>query len=223
MNLNPGPTTPKINTIWELLSFQNCTFSTERMNYQPDPLSVVSNDAWNIFRKTAMHFIHLNMNSILPKIDEIRYIAKLTNTTVTVLSETKLHNTVLSSELEIEGYDQVRSDRSRRGGSVACFLKNSTSYNRKPNFCINTESISTEIFLRNSKSVLIGILYRLPDKYEFLNCLERIFSDTNVLESQECYLLGDININLQPKNKRFSDTKSQILLLKRYLTSLGHI
>ena len=83
INLNPGPTTPKRNDIlWELLPFHNCSFSTERMDYQLDPLSVVSNDAWNIFQKRGMHFIHLNINSILPKIDEIRYIAKLTNATV---------------------------------------------------------------------------------------------------------------------------------------------
>ena len=75
-------------------------------------LSVVSNDAWNIFEKRGMHFIHLNMNSLLPKIDEIRYIAKLANATVIGLSETKLDDAVLSSELEIEGCDLVRSDRS---------------------------------------------------------------------------------------------------------------
>ena len=93
INLNPGPTAPKRNDIlWELLPFHNCSFSTERMDYQLDPLSVVSNDAWNIFQKRGMHFIHLNINSILPKIDEIRYIAKLTNATVIGLSETKLGN-----------------------------------------------------------------------------------------------------------------------------------
>ena len=82
------------------------------MDYQLDPLSLVSNDAWNIFQKRGMHFIHLNMNSILPKSDEIRCIAKLTNATDIGLSETKLGNPILSSELEIEGYDLVRSDRS---------------------------------------------------------------------------------------------------------------
>ena len=110
------------------------------------------------FRTRGMHFIHLNINSILTKIDEIRYVAKLTNATVIGLSEAKLDNTVLSSELEIEGYDLVRSDKSRRGGGVACFIKNSISYNCKPNFCINAECIFTELFLPKSKPVLIGIL-----------------------------------------------------------------
>ena len=73
--------------------------------------TVVSNDAWSIFQKRGMQFFYLNINSILPKIDEVRYIAKLTNATVVGLSETKLDNGVLSSEREIEGYyDLVRSD-----------------------------------------------------------------------------------------------------------------
>ena len=36
------------------------------------------------------HFIHLNINSLLSKIDEIRCIAKLTNATVIGLSKTKV-------------------------------------------------------------------------------------------------------------------------------------
>ena len=91
INLNPGPAAPRRNDIlWQLLHFQNCSFSTERIDYELDLLSVVSNDAWNIFKKRGMHFIHLNVNSILPKIDEIRYIAKLINATVIGLSETNL-------------------------------------------------------------------------------------------------------------------------------------
>ena len=54
----------------------------------------------------------------------IRYIAEVTNATVIGLSQIKLDITVLSSELEIEGYDLIRSDRSRRGGGIACFVKN---------------------------------------------------------------------------------------------------
>ena len=124
----------------------------------------------------------------------------------------------MSSELEIEGYDLVRSDRSRRGGGVACFVKNSVSYNRKPNFCINTESIFIQIFLPKSKPILIGILYRPPDEYDFVNWPERTFSDTNFFESQEYYLLGDININLQPKDKEiFRHIPANTHLTRSYL------
>ena len=55
-----------------------------------------------------------------------------------------------------------------RGGGVTCFGKNSISYNRKPNFCVNTRSIFVEVLLSKSKPVLIGILCRRPYKYDFL-------------------------------------------------------
>ena len=63
-----------------------------------------------------------------------------------------------------------------------------------------------EIFLPKSKPVQIGILYRPPDKYDFVNSLERTFSDA-VFGSQEYYLLSDININFQPKHKEISRQK----------------
>ena len=64
INFNPGPTTSKRNdTLLELLPFHNCSFSTDRMDYQLDSLPIVSNDAWNIFQKNA----HLNINSLLSR------------------------------------------------------------------------------------------------------------------------------------------------------------
>ena len=65
------------------------------------------------------------------------------------LSQTKLDNTVLSCELEIEGYNLVRLDRSRRGGGVASFVKNSVSFKQKANI--------SQIFLPKSKLTLVGI------------------------------------------------------------------
>ena len=190
------------------LPFHNYRFFTEQMDYQLDSLPLVRNDTRNIFQKRGMYFIHLNLNSLLSKIDKICYIAKLINATVIGLSKTNLGNTVLISELEIEGHGLVKSNRSRRGGGVACFVKNSISYNRKPNFCINIDSIFIEIFLSKSKPVLIGILYRSPNQYNFVNCLERTFGETNLFESHESYLLGDININLKPKDKEIFRQKS---------------
>ena len=37
---------------------------------------------WNVFRSKGIHLIHLNVNSLLPKIDEIRYIAERTKAAV---------------------------------------------------------------------------------------------------------------------------------------------
>ena len=200
--MNSGPTTPKRNDmLCKLLPFHNCSFSTERMDYQVDYLPEITNDAWNIFRKRGMHFIDFTVNSLLYKADEVRCIAKLTNATE---RETKFGNTALRSELEIEGHELVKFDQSRKAGGVACFVKNVISYNRKINFCINTESIFIEMFLLKSKPLLIGVLYQPLDKNDFVNCLEGTFSDTNFIESKACSLLGDTNINLQSKGKEIS-------------------
>ena len=37
---------------------------------------------------------------------------------------------------------------------------------------------------------------------------ECMFCSANVIESQECYFLGDININLQPKDEEIFGNKS---------------
>ena len=111
-----------------------------------------------------MHFIYLNGSILLCKVDEIHYIAKLTDDTITGSSGTKFGNTVLSNEL-------ARVDLSPRRGSVACFDKNSISYNWKPNCCMNAESIFMEVFLPKSKPILIDILHRPPDEYHIVNCL----------------------------------------------------
>ena len=64
----------------------------------------------------------------MPKIDEVSYIAYITNASIIGISETKLGETILSSELEVNGYGLVRLNRSRRGGGVASYVKSSIAY-----------------------------------------------------------------------------------------------
>ena len=83
---------------------------------------------WNVVKKRGMRFIHTNINSLLPKIDEVSCIANITNASIIGINETKLDKTVRSSELGVDGYDLVRLNRSRRGGGVACYIKSSIAY-----------------------------------------------------------------------------------------------
>ena len=53
-------------------------------------LQPLDQNEWNIFKHRGLHFLHLNINSLLPKIDELRHIARLTNATVIRISESKL-------------------------------------------------------------------------------------------------------------------------------------
>ena len=86
------------------------------------PSENVSRKEWNVFKKRGMHFTHININNLLPKIDVVRYIANIINTSIIEISGTKLDRTILSGELEVDGYDLVRLDRSKKGGGVACYI-----------------------------------------------------------------------------------------------------
>ena len=62
--------------------------------------------------------------------DELQYIAKLSEAAVIGISESKLDDSVLSSEIQIKYYDLIRCDRNRHGDGV-CFIRNDLSYNMK--------------------------------------------------------------------------------------------
>ena len=71
-----------------------------------------------IFKHRGLHFLQLSLNSLLPKIDEVRHIARLTNVAVIGISESKLDDSVSASETQIDEYDLLRCDRNRHGGGV---------------------------------------------------------------------------------------------------------
>ena len=71
--------------------------------------SLHSNE-WNVVRSKGIHLIHLNVNSLLPKIDEIRYIAERTKAAVIVITESKLDESIFQSEIEIDNYDVIETE-----------------------------------------------------------------------------------------------------------------
>ena len=75
--------------------------------------------------------MHININSHPPKIDQLQYIDKLSEAAVIGISESKLDDSVVSSEIPIENDDIISSDRNRHGGGVASFIRNNLSHNTK--------------------------------------------------------------------------------------------
>ena len=63
------------------------------INLNPGPVNrhQIKDHKFEVFTRKGLHFIHLNINSLLPKIDELRYIAKNSNAAVIGISETKQH------------------------------------------------------------------------------------------------------------------------------------
>ena len=60
-----------------------------------------NNNKWDVFKARGLHFIHININRLLPKIEQLRRIACQSNAAVIGISESKLDNSIFDSEIEI--------------------------------------------------------------------------------------------------------------------------
>ena len=103
--------------------------------------------------------MHININRLLPKTAELRYISKRSETAVIGISVKKLDDSVLSSEIQLENFDLIRSYRDRHGGGDACFIRNNLSYNTKSFLPSERENIFIEIFVQ---PFIVDSIYRLP-------------------------------------------------------------
>ena len=80
-----------------------------------------------MFKNKGLHFGNLNINSNLPKIEQVRSSLINSNISVFGIPETKLDNTVNNEKVEIDGYNLIQSYRNRKGGGIACYIKISIS------------------------------------------------------------------------------------------------
>ena len=69
----------------------------------PTPNSV-SQSFWKPFENKCLHLLHLNINSILPKLDELKTFARNTEAAIIGKAESKFDNSISDSEVEIPGY-----------------------------------------------------------------------------------------------------------------------
>ena len=183
----------------------------------------LNNEFWSPFRKRGLHFLHINVNGLLPKIEELRSIANRSNASVIGISETKIDDSVLNSEIDIENYEVIRRDRNRHGGGVACYIRKDICFNQSNIFSSEVENICFDILLKNMQPITVGVFYRPPNYNKFL---EEISSDFSKMKSEknEVIILGDLNINLfqngkyilNKTNPTLSGEKSTHPLLKQY-------
>ena len=157
-------------------------------------------EIWQHFKKRGLHMIHININSLVNKIHELRFIAQKSNPTIIGITESKLDQTILDSEICIDGYSIFRSDRTRNGGGVVMYVNKNIGAKERVNFSKEIENVFVDILLPKTKPILVGILYN-PFQTDFLHNLSTAISNTDNFDNQEVYLLGDFNINLWHKEK----------------------
>ena len=68
---------------------------------------------------------------MLPKMDELKEIAKISNAMVIDITNSKLDNLINNSEVSIGGYGVIWRDRNMKGRGVVCYISINICYNTK--------------------------------------------------------------------------------------------
>ena len=139
---------------------------------------------WKTSRNKALHFIHLNINSLLPKIDQLREIVKTSKPMVIGITETKLDISIGGSEIPIDGYCAIRRDQNRKGGGVICYVTNRIFYNTKNCISNKIENIFVELLILEIKPITVEIVYKPPDQTRFLEILSNSLNLLNILSKE---------------------------------------
>ena len=177
------------------------------LNPGPVQISLAGNvNIWEPFSKKGLHFLHININSLLPKIDELKRIANKTKAAIIGITESKLDHTVPDLKVNLSGYDILQCDRNRYGGGIACYVRKDFCFATRALNCKEIENTIFDIILPKSKPITIGIFYRPLNQANFMELIVKSFSVLN-LKDKEIYLLGDFNINLVQNGNYISNRK----------------
>ena len=83
---------------------------------------------------------------------------------ILTISETQIDSTISDSEIHINGYTIIRKDRTKNGGGIAFYIKNTLSYSDRNDLIPDSENLEivcVEINKRYCTSFLISNWYRV--------------------------------------------------------------
>lgn len=114
-----------------------------------------------------------------------------------MINETRLDSSILDCEVQIPGYDIIRSVRNRYGGGLAIYIRTVILFIIRKDLLQNTlKLLSVEVRKPRSKPVLISTWYRPPSaKIELFQKFEKFLKLIDN-EDKDIIITGDLNCNL---------------------------
>ena len=154
--------------------------------------------------RNNLSFVQYNVQSLLPKLDVIK--TELSQFDIIGLTETWLNRSVTDEDVNIDGYNLFRKDRSFNSyGGLNLYVKSHIFCKRRSDLeIVDTECIWLELVLQN-KHMLFGLFYRPPNSpASTLDKIEQSIDlaiDTN---TNDIVITGDFNIDFSSnRNNRF--------------------
>lgn len=168
----------------------------------PQSQAKSNSNVYNIeFKDKGFRIGHLNIQGLRNKIDQLRLLLQSKQNLIHVLglSETKLNEVHPDAPFEIDGFQKpFRRDRTENaGGGLLVYVKEGVCCSRRSDLEHDKiECIWLEIKPVNSRSFLVGHMYRPPNSTVQWNEFFEECIDSVIQEEKEIYLLGDINRDL---------------------------
>lgn len=114
-----------------------------------------------------MHFLNINVNTLLSKNDELRDVVGCTKPAISGTTESKLDISVSDQKVNISGCSLVRSDRNKYGGSFTGYVRTDLCFNTRNAFPNSIENVFFDLLITKVKPLSTGIFYRLPNENIF--------------------------------------------------------
>ena len=170
----------------------------------------------------GLKFCHLNVRSIVNKLDQFKIHFESSSFDVITISETWLTEDIDSCLLNMSDYQLLRADREtlrvngvKKGGGLMIYVRNDLNFTlvhgANTNIsCPDVEVQRLELCSSVQKNILLFNVYRPPNG-SVSNCLDRVESiidNEEDLHFKELVLLGDFNLNFSTKSS--PDTKKLV-------------
>ena len=150
-------------------------------------------------QRDGLKVCHLNAQSIVKKIDELRNLFENSGVDVVCISETWLSKHILDGIYSVRGYRLLRVDREGHGGGVAIYVRN--GINIKIIAQSPCDSLIEYLFIEimsNESNLLLGCVYRPNRNVDTTNFID--FLDSFTLNYSNILICGDFNCNLLVEN-----------------------
>lgn len=180
------------------LPFSNCSHLSSSFNDSSNVSSASTEPSLTSFgtalSKSGLSIFYSNCRSILPKMADLGFVVSSTTPDIIALTETWLDQDIVSSEIAIPSYQLIRRDRSRHGGGICLYVRDSSIILSRFSHA-SIELLS--IVLRTELGPLLVCLHYRPPSCDTGLCeLEDALSSLDISTYSRTILLGDFNIDL---------------------------
>ena len=149
---------------------------------------------------------HINAQSLLSSLDEVKLLLTDRNIDVLCVSETWLHANTPDGYVDVHGYTIFRCDNGRGGG--VCLYVNSTL---NPSLItlgvpgqVGVEDVWVQIQCRKLPSMIIGCVYRHPKALTTsFDYIQQVFK-VACLRGKSVFILGDFNDDMLIKGNKMT-------------------